>query len=731
MFDRLGHLVYRRRRWVLALTGLFVAVAVGWGTGVFGSLSDGGFEDPDSESSRAAAAMNEEFGHVASDVVVVYRAPDAAALTVDDAAFRRAVESATGALASSDVTTVASYWTSGGAAEFVSADRRTTFVALTLAGDDEVARDAAYSRIADGLVADGLQTWRGGQVPTFTDINGQVENDIARAEMLSLPLLLLLLVVVFGSLVAASLPLVVGGLAILGAFTVLNVLTRIGDVSVFAINIVTMLGLGLAIDYALFVVSRFREELAEGVDVESAVVRTMSTAGRTVAVSGLTVAVALGSLMLFPMNFLRSMGMGGIAAVLVAMLAALTTLPALLSVMGPRVDALSVPWRRGRSRSGTSDAGAWARLAHAVMRRPLLVAGATVTLLLVLGMPFLQVVLGGVDSRVLPEGTESRVAAEVLESQFPGTAALPVEVLVRGVDDASLVSTVASLSDVSGATGAVVQARSEDAAVVAVSFDGEATAAEAQSLVGDLRAVDLPDGVTASVAGESARLVDLLSGIGDVLPWALGYLVVATFVLLFLAFGSVVLPVKAMVMSVLSMSATFGVLVWGFQEGNLAGLLGFTATGTLEATQPVLIFAMAFGLSMDYEVFLLSRIREEWDRTGDNTVSVARGLQRTGRIVTSAALLFVVVVGAFATSGITFIQMIGVGLAVAVIIDATVVRALLVPATMRLLGRWNWWAPAPMAQFWERYGIRESDGAPAGAPVAASEAETAQEPALA
>jgi RND superfamily putative drug exporter len=718
MFDRLGHLVYRRRRLVLALTAVFVALAAGWGTGVFGSLSDGGFEDPGSESAQASAAIDQTFGHVAADVVVVYAAPAGSDLTVDDPVFAAAVDRAVGDLSPADVNTVSSYWTADGAPQFASADGRTTFVTLTLAGQDEAARSAAYQRIADQLIATDLNTWRGGQVPTFDDINGQVEEDIARAETVSVPLLLLLLVVVFGSLAAASLPLAVGGIAVLGAFTVLNVLTRFGDISVFAINIVTMLGLGLAIDYALFVVSRFREELRAGDDVEEAVARTMATAGRTVAVSGLTVAVSLGSLLLFPMNFLKSMGLGGIAAVLVAMAAALTTLPALLSVLGTRVDALRVPWRR-RSASSDTDDGAWARLAHGVMRRPVLVAGATVALLVALGLPFFQVAFGGVDSRVLPGGTESRVAAETLEAQFPGASALPVEVLLSGVDPATLTESTDRLALLPGATGVAVEAVADGAAVVAVSFDGEPTGSAAQSLVRDVRQLALPDGVTAAVTGESARLVDLLSGIGDVLPWALGYLAVATFVLLFLAFGSVVLPVKAMVVSVLSMSATFGVLVWGFQEGHLAGLLGFTATGTLEATQPVLIFAMAFGLSMDYEVFLLSRIREEWDRTGDNTLSVARGLQRTGRIVTSAALLFVVVVGAFATSGITFIQMIGVGLAVAVVIDATVVRALLVPATMRLLGGWNWWAPAPMARFWERYGIRESAQAPAAAEVPA------------
>jgi RND superfamily putative drug exporter len=319
------------------------------------------------------------------------------------------------------------------------------------------------------------------------------------------------------------------------------------------------------------------------------------------------------------------------------------------------------------------------------------------------------VAFGGVDQRALPAGTEARVAMETLEQQFPATAAQPIEVFVSGVDPAALSGYAATLAALPGATGAEVVATEGSDALVDVSFDGIATSDEARALAADVRATPAPAGATAEVAGESARLTDLLSSIGDRLPWAGLYLFVTTFVLLFMAFGSVVLPIKAMVMNVLSLSATFGVLVWGFQDGNLAGLLGFTATGTLEATQPVLILAMAFGLSMDYEVFLLSRIREEWDRSGDNALAVERGLQKTGRIITSAALLFVVVVGAFATSGITFIQMIGVGLAVAVIIDATVVRALLVPATMKLLGRWNWWAPAPLARFWERFGVRESD----------------------
>ncbi len=716
LFERLGHLMYHRRRAVLALTGIFVAVGVVWGTGVFGSLSDGGFEDPEAESTVAAEVIDDTFGHVTGDVVVVYQGQGT---TIDDPAFGGAVESTLDDLPATAVTSVTSYWSTGGAPNFVSEDGTTTFATLAMVGATDAEREESYLQIADSLVVPGVDTYRGGQVPTFVDINSQIEADLARAETLSFPILLLLLVIVFGSLAAASLPLAVGGLSILGAFTLLNVATQFGDVSVFAINIVTLLGLGLAIDYALFVVSRFREELAAGFEVEDAVARTMATAGRTVAISGLTVAVSLGALLLFPMNFLQSMGLGGIAAVLMAMAAALTTLPALLGVMGHRVDSLRLPWRRGRAVEGAADDGAWARLAHWVMRRPLIVTGVTVTLLAVLGAPFFQVAFGGVDARVLPADAESRVASDLLAEEFPSASAAPIDVLLQGADEAAVTSATQMFGDVSGVTSATVTATEGDAAVVSLAYEGESSEESVQQIVTDVRALDaeLPTGVEMTVTGETARLVDLMAGIGDRLPWALGYIAVVTFVLLFLAFGSVILPLKAIVMNVLSLSATFGVLVWGFQQGNLEGLLGFTSTGTLEATQPVLMFAMVFGLSMDYEVFLLSRIREEWDRTGDNTLAVARGLQRTGRIITSAALLFVVVAGSFATSGISFIQMIGVGLAVAVIIDATIVRAFLVPATMRLLGRWNWWAPAPMLRFWERFGIGEVSELPAPARV--------------
>jgi RND superfamily putative drug exporter len=498
---------------------------------------------------------------------------------------------------------------------------------------------------------------------------------------------------------------------------VLRLLTLVTDVSIFSINIVTMLGLGLAIDYSLFVVSRFREELRQGASTEAALVRTMSTAGRTVAVSGLTVAIALASLTLFPQVFLRSMGFGGMAAVLVAMVGALTVLPALLAVLGRRVDSLRIPtpWRRRAATVPDDNHGAWYRLARSVMRRPVVYVAVIVPVLLLAGLPFLRVTFGGVDERALPAGAESRVVTEQLRADFPGggtTTIDPVVTFTGGhVQRTALDAYIQSIDDLPGVTTVDVSGVSGGTAVLSVHHRYEGISADARHLVGEIRDLPAPAGAEVLVGGRAADLTDLLSSLGHRLPWMGLFVVGVTLVLLFLAFGSVVLPVKAVLMNVLSLAAAFGAVVWIFQEGHLAGPLGISSTGSIEATQPILMLAMAFGLSMDYEVFLLSRIREEWDRTHDNTLAVASGLQRTGRIITSAALLLVVVIGAFSTSGIVFIKMIGIGMIIAILVDATIVRALLVPATMRLLGRWNWWAPAPLARVWQRYGIREEEPA--------------------
>ena len=716
MFAALGHLTYSRRRSVLALAAAVVVLAVTWGTGVFGRLANGGFEDERSESARARQLADAALGRDDADVIALYRSTER---TVDDPGFRAVVEGALAALPRSAVAGATTYWNTG-APQLVSADRRATYVVLRLVGDNDDARMTSYEAIEHRLAVPGLTLQLGGQVPVNVAINHQVEQDIARAELLSMPVVLVLLVIVFGGVVAAGLPLVVGALAVLGAFTILRLLTLVTDISVFAINIITMLGLGLAIDYALFVVNRFREELSRDANVEEALVRTLRTAGRTVAFSGVTVMVSLASLLLFPQSFLRSMGLGGMAAVLVAMLGALTVLPAQLAVLGPRVNAWRVPLPliHGRGGDRTGDAGSWARVAHAVMRRPAVIAVAIVVVLVALGTPFLRIAFGGVDARVLPAGTESRVVEETLRRDFPAGNTAPIEAVVRGGDRAGVAGYVDALRAVPGVTGAQVTGAANDVTRVTISYAGLPTSDEAQQTVRAVRAVPAPAGAEVLVDGETAMLVDLLDGLGQVLPWMAVFVGVATFVLLFLAFGSVVLPVKAIVMNVLSLSATFGAIVWVFQDGHLSGLLGFTPTGTIEATQPILILAIAFGLSMDYEVFLLSRVREQWDRTRDNAAAVATGLQRTGRIITSAALLLVVVFAGFATSGITFIKMIGIGMMIAIVVDATIVRVLLVPATMRLLGAANWWAPRPLARLYDRIGVRESDGADLHQPVA-------------
>jgi uncharacterized membrane protein YdfJ with MMPL/SSD domain len=719
MFEALGRVMYRGRRWVLALTGGFVVVAVVWGTGVFGSLANGGFDDPGSESARALAQVEKAVGRDNADVVLLY---ESAERTVDDPAYREAVDGALAGLPRDDIAKMTTFWSANEAPQLVSKDRRGTYVVLTLRGGSDDALLETYRDLEPALrqPVPGLDIKIGGDLAVFDEVNTQVEHDIQRAEMISLPLVLVLLVIVFGGLVAASLPLAVGGLAILGAFTVLRVIATVTDVSIFSINIVTMIGLGLAIDYALFVVTRFREQLAAGDDVEQAIVTTMATAGRTIAFSGVTVAVSIASLALFPVMFLRSMAYGGTAAVAVAMVAALTVLPALLAVLGHRVDRLRIPLlgrRRADALTG-AERGWWYRLARSVMRRPVLYAAVLVPVLLVLGLPFTRAEFGGVDHRALPAGAESRVVAETLQRDFPGAGGSDIVVAVRldrpvtgstpdPATGRALESYLERLRTLDGVEAAHVAGIADDLAAVSVHTPHGAQDLAARDVVDAVRAVPDSPGLQATVGGQTAAVVDLLDTLGERLPWMGLFIALVTFVLLFLAFGSVVLPLKAVVMTILSLSASFGALVWVFQDGNLAGLLGFTSSGFLEATQPILLFAVVFGLSMDYELFLLSRVKEEYDHTGDNTRAVAAGVQRTGRIITSAALLLGVVVAAFSTSGIVFIKMIGLGMVLALILDATVVRALLVPATMRLLGRANWWAPEPLARFWQRYGIRE------------------------
>src|SRR5216683_4787578 len=656
MFETWGRTAYRRRWLVLAIALAGVVIAAVWGTRVFGALkSSGGFTAPDSQSQRASDLAASTFGRDDADVVVLYRS---ATLTVNDPRYRAAVMGALASLPAGTVTSESTYWSTG-AARFVSADHRATYAVLQLAGADDAARIKSYDAISGHLGAAGsrgmtghgglgcpqgapchpglaLQTQTGGTITTEKSINKQVTADIGRAEGLSMPVLLILLLVIFGGLAAASLPLAIGGIAILGSFAALRLLTLVTDVSVYSINITTILGLGLAIDYGLFMVGRFREELRRQATVEDAVARTVATAGRTVAVD---------------------------------LLAALTVMPALLAVLGHRVNALRVR-RSLRRPAADSRGGAWYRIAGSVMRRPVVYVVVIVAGLVTLGAPFLSVSWGGTDARVLSASAQPRQVTEALNRDFPANATSPIEAMV-------------------------VLPRPAGPATAGTASTGGAGQAVLTAYAGRLAAVP---GVTSvqltGVRGNVALVVGL-----------------ATFVLLFLAFGSVVLPIKAIVMNALSLSATFGGVVWIFQWGHLSGLLGFTPTGTIDPSMPILMLAIIFGLSMDYEVFLLSRIRERYDVTGDNTAAIAGGLQRTGGVITSAALLLVVVVGAFSASGITFIKLMGVGMIIALVVDASIVRVLLVPATMRLLGRANWWAPRPLRRLYARYGIREDSGA--------------------
>ena len=734
IFERWGRTAYRRRRLIL-LIALLVAVLGGvWGTSIFAKVQTaGGFDAPHSQSQHEASLATRAFGRDAGDVVVLYSSKT---LTTAAPAFRSAVTATLAALPHSKVESYASYWSTG-SRRFVSATGKQTYAVIELAGSSDTARQSNYDAIktdlsTPGLTAAGLSSQVGGVVPTNETIDQQTTANITRAEGLSFPVLLILLLVIFGGLAAASLPLAIGALGILGSFTALRLLTLVTGVSVFSLNITTILGLGLGIDYGLFLVTRFREELHQRDSVEDAVARTVATAGRTVLVSGVTVAIVLASLMLFPETILRSIGYGGVATVLIDMIAALTVLPALLAVLGPKVNSLRI--RRSVPRLPAAEtSGGWYRLAHSVMRRPLLYAVPIVVLLLALGSPFLKVVWGGVDATVLPASAAPRVVTESLNRDFPGNPTAPIEAIVqfRGPVAASparaagLAAYTSRLDHVPGVTAAQVTGVRGNVARIDLSYRPGPYTPQARAIAGQVRDVAAPPGGTAQVGGQTAALADQLSSIGHTLPWMALAVVVATFLLLFLAFGSLVLPVEAIVASILSLSAMYGVVTWIFQDGHLSGLLGFTPNGTISPTIPVLMFAIMFGLSMDYEVFLLSRIRERYVATGDNTGAIASGLQRTGGVITSAALLLVIVIGMFSLSSITFIKLLGVGMIVALVLDATLVRLLLVPATMRLLGDANWWAPAPLRRLYARYGIREDDG-PGPAAVAEPEPEPAR-----
>ena len=687
MFAKWGSLAYRRR-WVVLIATVALAVVGGiWGLGVFDRLSQGGYEAPTSEAARANQVAQDAFGRQGGDVLVVYNTTDPAKL-----------QQIAGEL--SDLPTDAVLKVQP---PFPSPQSGKSLVVITLTSGDSNTQLKQYEQIADRLQVDGLDAQVGGLVPTQKAISDMSASDLTKAEAVSLPIVLILLIVIFGGLVAASLPVLVGGLAIMGSLGVLHAVSLVADVNSFAVNVASLLGLGMAIDYGLFMVGRFREELAAGRDTPDAVRRTVMSAGRTVLFSATLLVIALAGLLLFPHGFLKSLSYGGMSAVAIAAVVSLTLLPALLAVLGHRVDKLAVPWRKKKAPSE----GGWRRLAGRVMKRPVLFALPIVLVLLALGSPFLGVKFGEVTEKVLPEGNPARVAAETVNRDFAALSNSGFKIVITGdPSQAEVQEFIGEVGAVPGVGEAQVAAEPADGVwLVNAGLDQDALSDESKQALRDVRALAGP-GDEVLVGGTTAMVTDSLDAIGDKLPLMIALLVGATFVLMFLAFGSVLLPIKAVVMSALSLSATFGVLVWVFQDGHGASLLGVTPA-PLESGIVVLMAAVVFGLSTDYEVFLLSRMVEARGRGASTEEAVTAGLAKTGRVITAAALLLIVVTGAFAFSQITMMRFVGVGMILALALDATVVRMLLVPAVMKMLGDAAWWAPGPLRRIQERMAIHD------------------------
>ncbi len=736
MLHRIARLALRAPRRTLAIAALLAVVTAVFGIPVASHLSAGGFQDPGSESARAAHLLSEKFDQ--TDQQLLFTVSDPAGAT-------SAAASAVGSdivarlMASPNVLGVTSPWTSppAAAAELISTDGTTGLVVATMDGGENKAQVYA-APLAEQLAGtrDGVTVLAGGSALIYKQINDQTKADLLRMEIIAVPLSFLVLVWVFGGLVASALPMIVGLMAILGAMSVLRLLTGFTDVSIFALNITTALGLALAIDYTLLIVSRYRDEVASGETREAALVRTLCTAGRTVLFSAMTVALSLSALLIFPMYFLKSFAYSGVATVAFAAAAAVVVTPALIVVLGERIDALDMRrlarrlLRRPEPVEKPVEQLFWYRSTKFVMGRAVPIGAAIIALLVLLGAPFLRIQFGGPDDRVLPKTASAHQVGDQLRDDFGSNFANGLLIVVpdaAGVSDAELNRYAASLSRVADVTlvsapgGTFVNSNqvgprsapagvADGSAFLSVRSTAPLYSAASNHQLDRLHAIPGPSGREVLIAGGAQVSRDIVGAITSRMPLVLTLIGVITFVVLFLLTGSLVLPLKALVLNVLSLSAAFGALVWVFQEGHL-GALGTTPTGTMEANIPVLMFCVAFGLSMDYEVFLLARIREFWIRSAgtraDSDESVALGLARTGRVVTAAALIMAIAFAALTTAQVSFMRIFGVGLTLAVIVDATLVRMALLPAFMRVMGKRNWWAPRPLVRLHERIGLTE------------------------
>jgi putative drug exporter of the RND superfamily len=700
--------VIRRRKGIVVLAGLFIVVAAALGGNVASSLSRGGFDAPSEQSVHAANDLAAQF-HDGSDNILIL--VHATAGTVDSRAVVAAGTALTQQLAAQPgMANVMSYWSLQSPALLRTANLQDALIVGRITGtQNQVSR--REPQIADALSkTHGAITFAvGGFGPAFHEVDTVVEHDLVHAEEFAIPLTLLLLLFVFGSLIAATMPLIIGALAVVGTLLELRILNGITPVSIYAVNLATVLGLGLAIDYSLFVVNRFREELLAGRDTAAALEETMAQAGRTVAGSALTMAAAAGALLVFPLVFLRSFAYSGIAVVLLAGAAALVVLPAVLALLGPRVNALTV-WRRSVR---PPDAGFWFKMARRVMRRPVLVIVAAAVILAIMAAPFVHIRLGYLDDRVLGPSDQIRQVDDMVRADFGQGQTDALQVVVPHVGSATTAQQAAyavrlsNLPDVqsvdsssgiyvkgtalAGPPSYLAQFSNGTGIWYSVVPKGNGLSPAGENLVAAIR--DGPAPFTILVGGTPASLVDSTSIISHYLPLAVLLVVGATFLILLFLFRTLFIPVKALVLSVISLSATFGVMVWVFQEGHLSRWLDFTPTGTLIDTMPILMFCVAFGLSMDYEVFLISRMKEFHDNGADNDAAIAGGMQQTGRVITAAALLMSIIFLSLTTSSISFMKLFAVGLALAVLMDAFIIRGMLVPAIMKLAGDLNWWAP--------------------------------------
>ena len=697
MFEKLGHVIFKRRKSAVILFIVGILVAGGFGSLAFSRLDSGGYSDPNSDSYKVYEYLTEELKLSDPAVVIIV---DSGSTDVTDPVVAQkgiALEKKIGQ--EEGVTKTLSYWTSGGEATLKSADGKAAYILVYGEGEAFTPESQKLGKIMqekyDGSY-EGLTLYAGGVGVVGHAITKKISDDLKIAELISIPLTFILLVLVFGALAASAMPLIVGVAAILGAFFILYLFTLFTTVSIYALNLTTGMGLGLGIDYALLMVNRFREELHRGKNIEDSIVTTMATAGKTVFYSGMTVLVTLLSLTFFPLPFLQSFGYAGVSVVALAVIGALFGLPPILAILGDRIDKGVVR----KSAITPKEDGRWAKTARLVMKRPVSAVVLSMVILGIMAAPITNIKFSQGDSRMLPADNKAAFATALQAERFPGQTGTPIEIIVIGGADKldEINAYTQKLGQTVGIVGVVPPAViGKDVRVVAYQAMLPRTP-ESQELIQNVRSIAAPAGTL--VGGVAADYTDSQNGISRTLPWALGWIILSVLVLIFIFTGSIILPIKAVILNFLSLGATMGALTWIFVDGNMQWLVGsFTVTGTLDTSIVILIAVVVFGLSMDYELFLLSRIREEHLAGKSNVESVAVGLQRSARIITAAAVLLAVVFGAFVTSGVTSIKTMGFGVALAVMLDATIVRGLLVPALMRLFGENNWWAPKWMKRF--------------------------------